>query len=278
MKNIIRKERDAIFSTVFSFICHIFILLFVLIQSDVLSAFFDNKIIAKQEIKPDDYIFLVETPDVEEEIIEDQESIFASDKNVIQKGLENVKPDIFITEDSTYSLNSLFESFSKSREDNNQTEIETYEPSETSTPQRPENKIPATFDEGADRAVVLSSETGAIQLGTKAQEYFWYFYSLVNAIRSSWMNTIPNQAHFLGLIRTDEVEVLLSIDEDGNIAFEKFLQKSSKEQISLDSSAEKAIEYSGKLKPPPAGLWRDYAENGRIYIPFRFIYQNFRRD
>ena len=154
--------------------------------------------------------------------------------------------------------------------------IETYKPKNPGI--KGDTKIPASFEEGADRAVVFSSETGSIQLGTKAQEYFWYFYALVGSIRDSWYLTIPNQAHYLGLIRTDEVEVLLSIDEEGNIEFEKFLKTSIIGQTSLDNSCSKAIEYAKKLKPPPQGLWNDYAENGKIYIPFKFIYQNFSRD
>ena len=154
--------------------------------------------------------------------------------------------------------------------------VETYKPKNPGL--KGDTKIPASFEEGADRAVVFSSETGSIQLGTKAQEYFWYFYSLVGSIRDSWYLTIPNQAHYLGLIRTDEVEVLISIDEEGNINFEKFLKVSEKGQTSLDNSCSKAIEYAKKLKPPPQGLLNDYAENGKIYIPFKFIYQNFSRE
>ena len=158
----------------------------------------------------------------------------------------------------------------------NREKVETYKPKNPGL--KGDTKIPASFEDGADRAVVLSSETGSIQLGTKAQEYFWYFYTLVGSIRDSWYLTIPNQAHFLGLLRSDEVEVLISIDLDGNIIFEKFLSNSKLGQSSLDNSCSKAIEYAKKLKPPPQGLVRDYAENGKIYIPFKFIYQNFSRE
>ena len=253
---------------------------------------------AEEKLKKDDYMFLVETPDVEEEESK-EETPFASDKTLRSKGQTDVKPSKVFSDTSVFSFlgdgaNSpiVEKKPNQSLNPNNNTihnqpkkelgkelsrdNVETYKPKNPGI--KGDTKIPASFEEGADRAVVFSSETGSMQLGTKAQEYFWYFYSLVGSVRDSWYLTIPNQAHYLGLIRTDEVEVLLSIDEEGNIEFEKFLKISENGQTSLDNSCSKAIEYAKKLKPPPQGLWNEYAENGKIYIPFRFIYQNFSRD
>lgn len=299
LKQKIIKRKDIIFSVIVSFILHIFIFSFIntSIMQDVF-AYEKAKQEAEEKLKKDDYMFLVETPDVEEEESK-EETPFASDKTLRSKGQTDVKPSKVFSDTSVFSFlgdgaNSpiVEKKPNQSLNPNNNTihnqpkkelgkelsrdNVETYKPKNPGI--KGDTKIPASFEEGADRAVVFSSETGSMQLGTKAQEYFWYFYSLVGSVRDSWYLTIPNQAHYLGLIRTDEVEVLLSIDEEGNIEFEKFLKISENGQTSLDNSCSKAIEYAKKLKPPPQGLWNEYAENGKIYIPFRFIYQNFSRD
>ena len=299
LKQKIIKRKDIIFSVIVSFILHIFIFSFIntSIMQDVF-AYEKAKQEAEEKLKKDDYMFLVETPDVEEEESK-EETPFASDKTLRSKGQTDVKPSKFFSDTSVFSFlgdgaNSPIVERRPNQNlnpNNNTTQnqpkkelgkelsrdnVETYKPKNPGI--KGDTKIPASFEEGADRAVVFSSETGSMQLGTKAQEYFWYFYSLVGSVRDSWYLTIPNQAHYLGLIRTDEVEVLLSIDEEGNIEFEKFLKTSANGQTSLDNSCSKAIEYAKKLKPPPQGLWNEYAENGKIYIPFKFIYQNFSRD
>ena len=298
LKQKIIKRKDIIFSVIVSFILHVFI--FSFINTSIMQyvfAYEKAKQEAQEETKKDDYMFLVETPEVEEEESK-EDTPFASDKTLRSKGQTDVKPSKTFSDTSVFSFfgdgvnspiverrpnqnfnNNTLQNQNQRKELGRETSrdnIETYKPKNPGM--KGDTKIPASFEEGADRAVVFSSETGSIQLGTKAQEYFWYFYALVGSIRDSWYLTIPNQAHYLGLIRTDEVEVLISIDEEGNILFEKFLKKSENGQTSLDNSCSKAIEYAKKLKPPPQGLWNDYAENGKIYIPFRFIYQNFSRD
>lgn len=295
MKNKIVKRKDAIFAVIVSLIVHIFI--FSFINTSVMESVFayERRRQSEEELKRDDYMFLVETPDIEEEENE-EDTPFASDKSLRSRGQLNVNPSRTFSDASVFSFfgdganSSIVERRQNERslsqndnlrrnelgEDIRREEVETYKPKNPGI--KGNTKIPASFEDGADRAVVLSSQTGGIQLGTKAQEYFWYFYSLVGSIRDSWYLTIPNQAHYLGLLRTDEVEVLISIDENGNILFERFLKRSSIGQGSLDNSCSKAVEYAKKLKPPPQGLLRDYAENGKVYIPFKFIYQNFSRD
>ena len=295
MKNKIIRRKDTIFAIIVSLILHIFV--FSFINTSIMKSVFayDRAEELEENIKKDDYMFLVETPDIEEEKNE-EDTLFASDKSLRSRGQINVNPSKTFSDTSVFSFfgdgaNSPIverrENISPNNNDNNikrnelgenisREKVETYKPKNPGI--KGNTKIPASFEDGADRAVVLSSQTGGIQLGTKAQEYFWYFYSLVGSIRDSWYLTIPNQAHYLGLLRTDEVEVLISIDEEGNILFEKFLKKSQIGQGSLDNSCSKAIEYAKKLKPPPQGLLRDYAENGKVYIPFKFIYQNFSMD
>ena len=283
LKNRMTKRKDIIFSIIVSFVLHIFIFSFIntSIMQDVFAYEKLKQYEEEQTKKKDDYMFLVETPEVEEEESK-EDTPFASDKTLRSKGMTDVKPSKTFSDTSVFSFlgdganspiverrptenikpnnnNMPNEQKKDLGRDISRDNVETYKPKNPGI--KGDTKIPASFEEGADRAVVFSSETGSIQLGTKAQEYFWYFYALVGSIRDSWYLTIPNQAHYLGLIRTDEVEVLISIDDEGNIGFEKFLKTSEKGQTSLDNSCSKAIEYAKKLKPPPQGLWNDYAEN-----------------
>lgn len=294
MKYKIIKRKEIIFAIIVSLILHLFV--FSFINTSIVETVFayDRAMELEENIKKDDYMFLVETPDIDEEENE-KDTPFASDKSLRSRGELNVNPSRTFSDASVFSFfgeganSPIVERRQNISPDNNndikrnelgdnisREKVETYKPKNPGI--KGDTKIPASFEDGADRAVVLSSQTGGIQLGTKAQEYFWYFYSLVGSIRDSWYLTIPNQAHYLGLLRTDEVELLISVDENGNITFEKFLKKSQIGQNSLDNSCSKAIEYAKKLKPPPQGLMRDYAENGKIYIPFKFIYQNLNRD
>ena len=289
MKFSLIKEQDSTFSFILSILIHAFVFVFIATNINVFESLFKYDVLEESMIdKNDEYVFLIDTPDIEEE--ENEDSIFASDKSLKQTGLDDVVPDVFITDQSTLSVmesKDFFDMINNNQKNQNQnnknSNDEQYalneefekEKKEGSVSRMSEPKIPATFNEGISRAIVLSSETGVLQLGTKAEEYYWYFKSLVNSVQSSWSKTIPNQAHYLGLIRSDNVEVLISIDENGKIAFEKFLKKSKTDQISLDSSCEKAIEHASKINPPPEGLLRDYAENGKIYIPFKFVYRNF---
>ena len=281
------KEQDSTFSFVLSILIHAFIFVFIATNINVFESLFKYDVLEESVIdKNDEYVFLIDTPDIEEE--ENEDSIFVSDKSLKQTGLDDAIPDVFITDQSTLSAmesKDFFDILNNSQKKQNNKNItddqyildEAFEKEkkEGSLSRASEPKIPSTFNEGISRAIVISSETGVLQLGTKAEEYYWYFKSLVDSIQNSWSKTIPNQAHYLGLIRSDDVEVLISIDENGGIAFEKFLEKSKTNQISLDSSCEKAIEHASKINPPPEGLLRDYAENGKIYIPFKFVYRNF---
>lgn len=283
MKFSLIKEQDSTFSFILSVLIHAFIFVSAFANVDLSESLVKYDLLEEDinNNKNDEYVFLIETPDKEDE--ENEDSIFASDKSLKQIGLDNVVPDVFLTDQSTFSVaehTDFFDIFNKNQnnrdsqdftDDMLKNEIER----EGSLSRRSEPKIPATFNEGISRAIVLSSETGLMQLGTKTQEYYWYFKSLVESIQSSWSKTIPNQAHYLGLIRSDNVEVLLSIDKNGNIEFDKFLKKSDTGQASLDSSCEKAVEHASSINPPPEGLLRDYAEDGKIYIPFKFIYRNF---
>ena len=67
MKNKIAKRKDIIFAILVSLILHIFVFSFIN-TSIVKSVFaYDRASELEENIKKDDYMFLVETPDIEEE-------------------------------------------------------------------------------------------------------------------------------------------------------------------------------------------------------------------
>ena len=68
LKNKITKRKDIIFSIIVSFIIHLFIFSFIntSIMQDVF-AYEKMKQLEEEQKKKDDYMFLVETPEVEEE-------------------------------------------------------------------------------------------------------------------------------------------------------------------------------------------------------------------
>jgi len=293
MKFSLTKEQDSTFSFVLSILIHAFIFLFVLTNINIFESLAKYDLLEEDINKNNEYeyVFLIETPDKEEE--ENEDSIFASDKSLKQIGLDNVTPDVFVTDQSTFSVAERTDFFDMFNENQNNDDSQDFidETLENENENKNENKIegavsrgsepkiPATFDEGISRAVVLSSETGVMQLGTKTQKYYWYFKSLVESIHDSWLKALPSQAHYLGLLKSDNVDVLISIDINGNVAFEKFLKRSDKGQTSLDSSCEKAIEHASSINPPPESLLRDWDylfENGKIYLPFKFFYRNSR--
>ena len=93
------KRKDILFSVIVSFILHIF--LFSFINTSIMQEVFayeKAKKEAEEKYKKDDYMFLVETPEVEEEESK-EDTPFASDKTLRSKGQTDVKPSkVFSTE------------------------------------------------------------------------------------------------------------------------------------------------------------------------------------
>ncbi len=291
---IIYIARENLFAYSLSIIIHLILLSFLLYNIDNIKNAMSSNIRKEEnredaiEIDFDNYLILVDPIDIpEEEDYKPEPTRFASDRNIQSQGEPEFMPNL---------LPQTFKPFIEERQETQQTEnegmvkqqeesaiaklqessdgeIEIYRPL-GSDASMSDKKVPSTFDEAADRAIIFSSETGKMRLGTQALPYYWYFKGLVSSISKMWGYTIPNQAHFLGLIRSDEVEILLSIDENGKVEFVRFLRQSRLGQNSLNNSCQKAIEYTGNIGIPPSGLFEQYQENGKIYIPFRFIYQN----
>ncbi len=293
MLNFVYLVKENIFAFSLSIIIHAMILSLLIYNIDTLKQMMTANI--KQEEIIDNgsfdmvnYVTLVDTFEEETEDYVEENTRFVSDRNVQSSGepdiMPNLIPNLFKPQiDQSEQQNSAQkqEQIEEANDiikfiesDHGDMEIERPETAEGSTTDK---KIPSTFNEASDRAIIFSAETGKMRLGTRALPYYWYFKGLVSGISRMWNYTIPNQAHYLGLIQSDEVELLLSIDENGNVEFVYFLKQSKLGQSSLNSSCQKAVEYTGNIGVPPTALFEEYQENGKIYIPFRFIYQNHKK-
>ena len=103
MKNKIVKRKDIIFAIIVSLILHIFVFSFIN-TSIVKSVFaYDRVGELEENIKKDDYMFLVETPDIEEEENK-EETPFVSDKSLMSRGLANVNPSRTFSDTSVFSF------------------------------------------------------------------------------------------------------------------------------------------------------------------------------
>ena len=104
LKNKITKRKDIIFSIIVSFIIHLFIFSFIntSIMQDVF-AYEKMKQLEEEQKKKDDYMFLVETPEVEEEE-SNEDTPFASDKTLRSKGMTDVKPSKTFSDTSVFSF------------------------------------------------------------------------------------------------------------------------------------------------------------------------------
>ena len=287
MVKIFYKIKENIFAFSLSIIIHVIIVSFFIYNINYLQSMVDNTIEDNKNNEDDNYVILIDPieEDIEEEL--EEKTRFVSDKNIQSSGEMTAIPNFFPSKWATLQKENLTKEQEQKQKNTQEnlislpnddiSDVQIYRP-ETDSQSSTDKKIPSSFDEGAERAIVFSSKTGQMRVGTKALPYYWYFRTLVNSISKMWNYTIPNQAHFLGLIRSDEVEILLSIDKDGTVEFVDFLRKSTSGQNSLNNSCQKAIEYTGNIGEPPTELYEDYQENGKIYIPFRFIYQNYLYD
>ncbi len=289
ISNILYRAKENIFAYSLSIIIHLILLSFVLYNTDSIKNMISKNLKKDNNIEPsqmDNYVILVDPIDIEEdeEYIEEN-TRFVSDRNIHSQGdpeiAQNILPNflqpIIQPSEGTIQRENVEKQeetiIAELLEEDIDGEMEIYKP-ETQESSSTDKKRPSTFNEAGDRAIIFSSETGKMRLGTRAMPYYWYFKGLVSSVSKMWSYTIPNQAHYLGLIRTDEVELLLSIDKNGDVEFVEFLRESSLGQNSLNNSCKKAIEYTGNIGIPPEALYEEYQENGKIYIPFRFIYQN----
>ena len=106
LKTIIVKKKDTIFAVIVSFILHIFVL--SLVNTYIMESLFAyndklEKLLEEEKNKKDDYMFLVETPDVEEEE-NNEDTPFASDKSLVSRGQIDVKPSKVFSDASVFSF------------------------------------------------------------------------------------------------------------------------------------------------------------------------------
>lgn len=280
MKKKFYRRQVYIFALSLSIIIHAILFSLIINQPYFLQSMILEDTEGKREKNEYDYIILVDNEAQPEEKV-NEETQFVSDRNTSQYGFNRPSSTI-IPNNSVRGGQNYQRANTPNNNQNNANikqsqygDVSIYSPEKTET-KKEQKKVPSSFNEASERALVFSSETGRMQLGTRAMDYYWYFKNIVVKIGDMWRYTIPNQAHYMGLIRSDDVEILLSIDEEGKIEFVDYLKRSSLGQQSLDNSCMKAAEYAGNVGTPPETLMKEYGENGKIYIPFRFIYQNFR--
>ncbi len=289
MLKFIYKIKENIFAVFLSILIHSIIFSLFFYNTDYIQSAlrenYNKKEVELNKNNNDDYVILIDPIEEEEKVEIDENTRFVSDKSARSSGVDTEVPNFFASplfmNQGSQENNPNTQTGIK-RENNNLislpqddiANIEIYKP-DFNKQENSDNIVPSNFDEGVQRAVIFSSNTGQMKLGAKALPYYWYFKQLVSSISRMWNYTIPTQAHFLGLLRSDEVEILLSIDAQGNVEFVNFLKESTFRQTSLNNSCKKAIEYTGNIGEPPVNLYNDYQKDGKIYIPFRFIYQNF---
>ena len=158
MRNKIIRRKDTIFAIIVSLILHIFV--FSFINTSIMKSVFAYD--RAEELEEDDYMFLVETPDIEEEKNE-EDTLFASDKSLRSRGQINVNPSKTFSDTSVFSFfgdgaNSPIverrENISPNNNDNNikrnelgenisREKVETYKPKNPGI--KGNTKIPASF-------------------------------------------------------------------------------------------------------------------------------------
>ena len=187
------KRKDILFSVIVSFILHIF--LFSFINTSIMQEVFayeKAKKEAEERYKKDNYMFLVETPEVDEEESK-EDTPFASDKTLRSKGQTDVKPSKVFSDTSVFSFlgdganspiierrptenikpnNNQIQPKEKKELGNeiSRDKVETYKPKNPGI--KGDTKIPASFEEGADRAVVFQAKQEVCSLVLRLRNIF----------------------------------------------------------------------------------------------------------
>ncbi|MEJ5283758.1 MAG: TonB family protein [Brevinematia bacterium] len=126
-------------------------------------------------------------------------------------------------------------------------------------------RVPTLFDPENKPAIEMDSE-GNISLGTIQYEFASYFLEIQKKVGENWRIFFPVFQYYQGIIKTGEVIINFSIDENGNV-LNPIVVKSYGYSI-LDQSCLNAVIYSKNFGPLPDGLKRE----APISINFKFIY------
>lgn len=140
---------------------------------------------------------------------------------------------------------------------------------------REARRMPYRYDEDESIKVGFSIDEGRLNLGSRLMPYASYCIEFVNSIRESYEET-RSVAIDMGILKDDEVEVLFSINAAGKIEFESVTKDSIRQQENFKTKCIMAVQYAAPVSPPPYELMRDEGQNGKIYIPFKFMFKNIR--
>lgn len=108
---------------------------------------------------------------------------------------------------------------------------------------------------------------GRISLGALAEKNAEYFHAMVRKISQQWNIHFPRFQHFYGLLKGGAVLITFELDLDGVVGSVRVVQ--SYGQPAVDESCVRAIQAAGTFGPIP----REYREQGKLIIPFVFVYQ-----
>ncbi|MEK6793349.1 MAG: energy transducer TonB [Spirochaetota bacterium] len=130
-------------------------------------------------------------------------------------------------------------------------------------------RMPFVYDENEEIKVGFSLDDGKLVLGSRMMPYAGYCIEFVNSVRESFFKSL-SLAAIMNLRKTDEVEILFSIDGSGKIEFVSVSKPSLRQQENFQIQCIQAVMYAAPVSPPPYELMRDEGREGKLYIPFTF--------
>lgn len=134
-------------------------------------------------------------------------------------------------------------------------------------------KIPASFEEDDFR--VGFSTDGKLVFGANWNKHTGYLSEIISNVYSSWHTSLNSSAFGTSLLSSDEVDVLLFVDKNGEIGFDSILSGSKKGYSSYEYACRQAVTYAGKVSVPPVDLLESaFSKDGKFYMSIRFVYIN----
>ena len=125
-------------------------------------------------------------------------------------------------------------------------------------------KIPKYFEFDKERA--FSMELGGnLSFDTTKYENADYFLRMIKKISKLWHSAIPLTAHYMGLIPTGDVQIVVLISKDGSLLDYKIVKDFH--YPSMTRAAEYAVKNSAPYEPFPESIKEE-----AIIIPIIFRY------
>jgi outer membrane biosynthesis protein TonB len=126
-------------------------------------------------------------------------------------------------------------------------------------------KLPEYYDFNQERAFRVDSD-GSLSFDTRKYENADYFLRLVAKVSRRWHDAIPVTAHYMGLIPTGDVKIVLLIARDGTLLEHRVVQDFH--YPSMTRAAEYAVTAAAPYEPLPDSVKEPAAT---IPIIFRYV-------